>query len=157
MSVDEEVSILWSKVPTQHSEVDCITLDSPPDSPPLSSDKKMSISQPSTSSSTSVAFAFSSIKLANVVPQLDTPEDSEQEHSKDSAAVAAKKKKKKKKKQKNPILVEKMIEQIKEAGILEKSRQRTESEDSVTYPRVKWQRYFESEGKTAHEEEPRSK
>jgi hypothetical protein len=164
---EEEVSILWSKLPTelQHSagdEPDCIILDSPPESPPRDKLTSMADSQPTTSTG---FVGFSDIKLANIVPlQPDTPEDSDPEQKTgtqdEAASISKKKRRKKKKKAKNPILVEKMIEQIKEAGILERNkemreseeaglferrRKRTESEDSTKYPRVKWQRYFEAE------------
>lgn len=158
---EEEVSVLWSKLPAQlhqsSGDSDCILIDSPPESPPRDKPTSMADSEPTTSSG---FVGFSNIKLANVVlQQLDTPEDSDPEQKtstqQDSAASKPKKKrmKKKKKKAMNPILVEKMIEQIKEAGVLERSRQRTESEDSTKYPRVKWQRYFESESPNFHSTE----
>lgn len=161
------MSVLWSKLPSElhqssGDEPDCIILDSPPESPPRDKLTCMADSQPTTSTG---FVGFSTVKLANIVPkQPDTPEDSDPEHKTDtqddSTSSSKKKRKKKKKKVKiNPILVEKMIEQIKETGVLElnkkrreseetgifeRNRKRTESEDSNKYPRVKWQRYFES-------------
>ena len=178
---EEEVSVLWSKLPSElrqssGDDPDCIILDSPPESPPEDKLIGMSDSQPTTSTG---FVGFSNVKLANIVPhQPDTPDASDPDQKNELASCSKKKrKKKKKKKEMNPVLVEKMIEQIKETGVLEfnrkkreseeladlfeRKRKRTESEDSTKYPRVKWQRYFEAESppkyfNTGEEEKPDS-
>ncbi|XP_065351963.1 zinc finger CCHC domain-containing protein 7-like [Cloeon dipterum] len=149
MADDEDVCFLWSGVPAQHRDVPLVTLDSPPYSPPEENPSIPSLFDISVPCPPFIA-GFENIDMTTFVPMepLITPEGSD---TLEPAAVNMKKEKRKRKKKNNVLLVSKMVEQIKEAGVLERNNLGEDEEATpvvnvkLVKPKEKWTRYFEAD------------